>query len=33
VEKTAAAIVVLLLFLLVMNALAIYLRMRTQRKW
>ena len=33
VEKTAAAIVVLLLFLVVMNALAIYLRMRAQRRW
>jgi phosphate transport system permease protein len=33
VEKTAAAIVVLLIFLLLMNALAIYLRMRFQKKW
>jgi phosphate transport system permease protein len=33
VEKTAAAIVVLLLFPVVMNALAIYLRMRAQRRW
>lgn len=32
-EKTAAAIVVLLVFLLLMNALAIWLRMRTQKKW
>jgi len=31
-EKTAAAIIVLLAFLLVMNALAIWLRMRTQRR-
>jgi phosphate transport system permease protein len=30
-EKTAAAILVLLAFLLVMNALAVWLRMRTQR--
>jgi phosphate transport system permease protein len=33
VEKTAAAIVILLLFLLVMNAVAIYLRIRSQKKW
>lgn len=32
VEKTAAAILVLLAFLLIMNALAIWLRMRTQRR-
>ncbi len=32
VEKTAAAILVLLAFLLVMNALAVWLRMRTQRR-
>jgi phosphate transport system permease protein len=31
-EKTAAAILVLLAFLLVMNALAVWLRMRTQRR-
>lgn len=32
-ERTSAAIIVLLLFLLVMNALAIYLRNRFERKW
>jgi phosphate transport system permease protein len=32
-EKTAAAIIALLVFLLLMNALAIWLRLRTQRKW
>jgi phosphate transport system permease protein len=32
-EKTAAAILVLLLFLLVMNAAAIYLRKKFERKW
>jgi phosphate transport system permease protein len=31
--KTAGAIVVLLLFLIVMNALAILLRRRFERKW
>jgi phosphate transport system permease protein len=33
VEKTAAAIMVLLAFLIVMNALAIYLRHRLERRW
>ena len=33
VERTSAAIIVLLLFLLVMNALAIYLRNRFEKKW
>jgi len=33
VERTSAAIIVLLLFLLVMNGLAIYLRNRFERKW
>ena len=33
VEKTSAAIIVLLLFLLVMNALAIYLRNRFETRW
>lgn len=32
-EKTAAAIIALLVLLLIMNALAIWLRMRTQKKW
>ncbi|QNM82804.1 phosphate ABC transporter permease PstA [Sphingomonas sabuli] len=33
VEKTSAAIIVLLLFMLLMNGLAIYLRNRFERKW
>jgi phosphate transport system permease protein len=33
VERTAAATIVLLTFMLVMNAVAIYLRQRFQRKW
>lgn len=33
VERTSAAIIILLLFLLVMNGLAIYLRNRFERKW
>ena len=33
VEKTAAGIIVLLVFLIAMNALAIYLRIRSQMKW
>ena len=33
VEKTSAAIIVLLLFLLAMNGLAIYLRNRFERRW
>jgi len=33
VEKTSAAIIVLLLFLLIMNALAIYLRNKFERRW
>jgi len=33
VERTSAAIIVLLLFLLVMNGLAIYLRNRFERRW
>jgi phosphate transport system permease protein len=33
VERTSAAIIVLLLFLLVMNALAIYLRNRFEKRW
>jgi phosphate transport system permease protein len=33
VEKTSAAIIVLLLFMLVMNSLAIYLRNRFERRW
>jgi phosphate transport system permease protein len=32
-EKTAAAIIVLLAFLLLMNALAVYLRRRFERRW
>jgi phosphate transport system permease protein len=32
-EKTAAAILVLLSFLLVMNAVAIYLRKKFERQW
>jgi phosphate transport system permease protein len=33
VEKTSAAIIVLLVFLLAMNALAIYLRNRFETRW
>ena len=33
VEKTAAAIMVLLAFLIAMNALAVYLRKRFERRW
>jgi phosphate transport system permease protein len=33
VEKTSAAIIVLLLFMLLMNATAIYLRNRFERRW
>jgi phosphate transport system permease protein len=33
VARTAAAICVLLVFLMVMNALAVYLRKRFERKW
>ena len=33
VEKTSAAIIVLLLFMLLMNGLAIYLRNRFERRW
>jgi len=33
VEKTSAAIIVLLVFMLVMNGLAIYLRNRFERRW
>ena len=33
VERTSAAIIVLLLFLLVMNGLAIYLRNRFEKRW
>ncbi|MEH6791951.1 phosphate ABC transporter permease PstA [Parasphingorhabdus sp.] len=33
VEKTSAAIIILLLFLLIMNALAIYLRNRFETRW
>jgi phosphate transport system permease protein len=33
VERTSAAIIVLLLFLLVMNGLAIYLRNKFEKKW
>jgi phosphate transport system permease protein len=32
-EKTAAAILVLLLFLLAMNAVAVYLRKKFERRW
>ena len=32
-EKTAAAIIILLAFLLTMNALAVYLRNKFERKW
>ena len=33
VERTSAAIIVLLLFLLAMNGLAIYLRNKFERRW
>ena len=33
VEKTSAAIIVLLLFMLLMNGLAIYLRNKFERRW
>ena len=33
VEKTSAAIIVLLIFMLLMNGLAIYLRNRFERRW
>jgi phosphate transport system permease protein len=33
VERTSAAIIVLLVFLLVMNGLAIYLRNRFEQRW
>ena len=33
VERTSAAIIVLLVFLLVMNGMAIYLRNRFERRW
>ena len=33
IERTSAAIIVLLLFLLVMNALAIYLRNKFEKTW
>ena len=33
VERTSAAIIVLLVFLLVMNGVAIYLRNRFEKKW
>jgi phosphate transport system permease protein len=33
VEKTSAAILVLLVFLLIMNALAVVLRRRFERRW
>jgi phosphate transport system permease protein len=33
VEKTSAAIIVLLAFLLAMNAIAIYLRNKFERRW
>jgi len=33
VEKTAAAIIVLLAFLITMNALAVFLRRRFERRW
>jgi phosphate transport system permease protein len=33
VEKTSAAIIVLLLFMLLMNGVAIYLRNRFERRW
>jgi len=33
VEKTSAAIIVLLIFMLLMNGLAIYLRNKFERRW
>jgi phosphate transport system permease protein len=33
VERTSAAIMVLLVFLIVMNGLAVYLRKRYERRW
>ena len=33
IERTSAAIVVLLIFLLVMNGIAIYLRNRFEKRW
>ena len=33
IERTAAAIMVLLAFLIVMNGLAVYLRKRYERRW
>ena len=33
VERTSAAIIVLLAFLMVMNALAVFLRRRLERRW
>ncbi|RME64185.1 MAG: phosphate ABC transporter, permease protein PstA, partial [Alphaproteobacteria bacterium] len=33
VEKTSAAIIVLLVFLVLMNALAVYLRNRFEKRW
>jgi len=33
VEKTSAAILVLLVFLMLMNGLAIYLRQKFERRW
>jgi phosphate transport system permease protein len=33
VEKTSAAIIVLLAFLIVMNAAAVFLRNRYERRW
>jgi phosphate transport system permease protein len=33
IEKTSAAIIVLLMFMLMMNALAIYLRNRFEQRW
>ena len=33
VEKTSAAIIVLLVFLLMMNAIAIFLRKKFERRW
>ena len=33
IEKTSAAIIVLLVFLLVMNGIAIYLRNRLEKRW
>ena len=33
VERTSGAIIVLLLFLLIMNALAVFLRSRFERRW